>query len=58
MARRAAEAFYTRADTTVFSCYIKILKEKVFCSVLFCSVLFKIVLLHIALSSGFAFMEA
>ena len=44
---------FSRADTTVFFCYIKILKEKGICSVLF-----KIVFPHIALSSGFAFMGA
>lgn len=45
--------YFTHAqDTTVFFCYMKFFEEE-FIS----SVLFKIVLPHIALSSGFAFME-
>ena len=34
--RRSANAFFTRADTTVFSCYIKFLIEKDICSVQDC----------------------
>ena len=35
--RRITNAFFTRSDTTVFFCYIKIFKERFMCSVLFCS---------------------